>query len=278
MGRLTFVGLGLWDERDVSLRGLDAIREADAVFVEWYTAFLGGTTLERMSAFYGRPVRALTREETEKGDLVLAAAQGGNAAFLTAGDSMTATTHAELRARAQALGIATEVVHGASIVTAAPGLLGIHNYKFGRATTIVFPEGSYFPTSPYDVVKANRERGLHTLCFLDLRAGGSLHENRPGTEAKSNAPPGAPPGRYMTASEGAALLLRMERERGEGVLSPETLACGIARAGSSAPKVVAGPLAKLAEVDFGPPLHILVVPGSLHFSEEEALKALAEWP
>lgn len=274
MGRLTFVGLGLWDETDVSVRGLTAIREADEVFVEWYTAFLGGSTLNRMAEFYGRPIRTVTREQVEDGSVILQAARAGKVALLVAGDSMTATTHVELRLRAEASGTPTQIIHGASIATAASGILGLMHYKFGRSTTIVFPEGSYFPTSPYDVVKANRERGLHTLCLLDLRAGGSLHENRPGTAGESNAPPGAPPGRYMTAPEGAALLLRMERERAEGVLADDTIACAVARVGSPSPSTAYGPLAALAKADLGPPLHAVVVPGNLHFSEEEALAGL----
>jgi diphthine synthase len=128
------------------------------------------------------------------------------------------------------------------------------SYKFGRATTIVFPDGTYFPTSPYDVLRDNRARGLHTLTLLDLRAA---------------------EGRYMTASEGAALLLRMERERGEGVFTPESIVYAIARAGSPEPGVFRGTLAALAETDFGAPLHTLVVPGKLHFVEEEAVEALA---
>src|SRR5581483_9689412 len=103
------------------------------------------------------------------------------------------------------------VIHGASIATAAAGLLGLMSYKFGRATTLLFPEGSYFPTSPYDVVRDNRARGLHTLVLLDLRAAER---------------------RFMTAAEGASLLLRMERERGEGALEESTEVFAIARAGS----------------------------------------------
>lgn len=251
---LTFVGLGLWDEKDVSLRGLEAIREADEVYAEWYTAHLGGADPAHLTSFYGRDVTFLDRDPIEKGERILAAARDRNVVLLAVGDSMTATTHVDLRVRAAKEGIATRVIHGASIATAVAGLLGLTSYKFGRATTIVFPEGSYFPTSPYDVVHDNHQRGLHTLCLLDLRA----HEDR-----------------FMTASEGAALLLRMERERGEGVLLEDTLACVIARAGAPEPGVWRGRLADLAEADFGAPLHTLVVPGKLHFVEEEALHALA---
>jgi diphthine synthase len=36
-----------------------------------------------------------------------------------------------------------------------------------------------------------------------------------------------------------------------------------------------GPASPLAREDFGEPLHSIVVPGELHFLEEEALKVLA---
>ena len=251
---LTFVGLGLWDEKDVSVRGLEAIRGADEVYAEWYTAHLGGASPEKLTSFYGRPVTFLDRDPLEKGDDLIDAARTRNVVLLAVGDSMTATTHVELRVRAAAEGIPTRVIHGASIATAAAGLLGLTSYKFGRATTIVFPDGTYFPTSPYDVVRDNRARGLHTLCLLDLRA----------SEA-----------RYMTAGEGARLLLRMEAERREGVLADDTEAYALARAGSPEPGVWRGALAALAKADVGPPLHALVVPGKLQHFEEDAVRALA---
>ena len=252
---LTFVGLGLWDEKDVSLRGLEEIRQADEVYAEWYTALLGGATPERLVEFYGRPVTFLDRDPLEKGDALLEAARTRDVVLLAVGDSMTATTHVDLRVRAEQMGIPTRVVHGASIATAVAGLLGLMSYKFGRATTVVFPEGSYFPTSPYDVLRDNRARGLHTLTLLDLRAAAK---------------------RYMTASEGAALLLRMEKERGEGVFTEDSVVYAIARAGSPAPGVWRGSLRAMAATDLGPPLHTLVVPGNLHFVEEEAAAVLAK--
>jgi len=251
---LTFVGLGLWDELDVSVRGRQAIQAADVVYAEWYTAYLGGATPEKLISFYGREISFLDRDPLEKGDRILEAARTKDVVLLAVGDSMTATTHVDLRVRAAKLGIPTRVIHGASIATAVAGLLGLMSYKFGRATTIVFPEGSYFPTSPYDVLRDNRARGQHTLTLLDLRAAEK---------------------RWMSASEGAALLLRMERERGEGVFTDESEVYAIARAGSPEPGVWRGSLAAMARADFGAPLHTLVVPGTLHFMEEEAVAALA---
>jgi len=53
---LTFIGLGLFDEYDISLKGLEAIREADLVYAEFYTSCLMGTSLERMEKLYGKKV------------------------------------------------------------------------------------------------------------------------------------------------------------------------------------------------------------------------------
>src|ERR1051325_8020033 len=141
---LTFVGLGLWDERDVSLRGLDAIREADEVYAEWYTAHLGGASPQRLESFYGRKVTFVDRDPLEKGDAIVEAARAKSVVLLAVGDSMTATTTVHLRLRAERAGVRTRVIHGSSIQTAVAGLAGLTSYKFGRATTIVFPDGTYF--------------------------------------------------------------------------------------------------------------------------------------
>ena len=63
---LTFIGLGLYDENDISLKGLDAIRNADVVYAEFYTSRLMGSTVEKMEALYGKHVNVLVREDVEQ--------------------------------------------------------------------------------------------------------------------------------------------------------------------------------------------------------------------
>ncbi len=41
---LYFIGLGLYDEQDISVKGLEAVRAADTVYAEFYTSRLMGTT------------------------------------------------------------------------------------------------------------------------------------------------------------------------------------------------------------------------------------------
>jgi len=256
-GRLTFIGLGIYDEKDISLKGIAEINDCDGVFAEFYTAKLVGTDIGAIEQIIGKSIKILSREETEKGDEILDYAKDKNVIFLTCGDPMTATTHVDLRLRAIKIGIKTKIIHGSSIITAVPGLLGLQNYKFGRTTTLAYPEKNYFPTSPYNVIKENKKMGLHTLILLDIQADKD---------------------RYMTANEGMGLLLKMEEKHNENILNEDSIVCVVARAGSSEPIVAANTIKDLIEKDFGPPLHTLVVPGKLHFMEIEALQLLAQLP
>jgi len=249
---LTFVGLGLYDERSVTVRGRDAIRESDRAFAECYTSRLAGTTIEDLERYHdtGIEVRDRAGVERDPGP-VLAAAADGDAVFLTAGDTMISTTHVDLRLRAHERGVETRIIHGTTAQSAVSGLSGLQNYRFGKATTLPFPGahgGSGVPDSVLETIDANRERGLHTLVYLDIRA-----------EREA----------YMTAGEAASLLADPYGDE---------LGVAIARAGSEDPVVAADRLAALADRTFGDPLHLLVVPGDLHHVEVEALVELAGVP
>jgi len=256
IGTLTFVGLGLSDDEGVSLKGLKEIETAEIVFAEVYTSTLSKDSISRLESRTGKRVRLLDRSAVEDGTAVLDACKGKRVALLIAGDPMTATTHVDLRLRAARLGISTRVIHGSSILTAAPGILGLQHYKFGRTTTMPFPQEGYSPTSPHEVISENLSRGLHTLVLLDIDAENS---------------------RYMTANEGMHSLLDMERRVGKGVIGKDTLICVVARAGADDCVARAGRLGDLVNENFGPTLHTLVIPGKLHFMEEESLEILAGW-
>lgn len=257
MGRLLFIGLGLYDEKDISLKGLDAIAQCDEVYIEIYTSILAGTTISELEQLYKKKVTVLSRAELENNDMILNRAKDKTVGLLTVGDPMSATTHIELRLRAFDLRLDTELIHGASIVTAAAGLLGLQQYKFGRSTTIAYPSGNYFPTSPYEILVDNLKMGLHTLLLLEIDS-----------EKK----------RYMTANEGLELLLKIGSKKRNMFFSKETLACVIAHAGSKKPVVRADKVKNLLAMDFGEYLHTIVVPGKLHFKEAESLVKFAKAP
>ena len=137
---LTFIGLGLYDERSITVAGQEALRSADRAFAEWYTSRLVGADGSDLEAYHGIEIEERDREGVE-GDPepILRAAETGEVAFLTAGDTMISTTHADLRLRAEARGIDTRVIHGVTAQSAASSLTGLQNYRFGKAVTLPFP-------------------------------------------------------------------------------------------------------------------------------------------
>jgi len=259
LGELVFVGLGLHDEKDISLRGLEEIRKADAVFAEFYTSLMPKLSVQKLERLAGKTIAVVSRRtlEEEDGKPILEEAKKGKVAFLVPGDPLIATTHMDLRIRAERRGIKTRVVHGPSIVSAVMGLSSLQNYKYGRSVTIPFPEEGFTYETPYRVIMENRMMRLHTLCYLDIKA----EEQR-----------------YMTIKEGLQSLLDMEKRKRRHVITLSTLVLGVARAGSDNPTVKAGYVGDVMNHDFGPPLHTLVFPGKLHFMEAEALITLAGAP
>jgi diphthine synthase len=75
----------------------------------------------------------------------------------------------------------------------------------------------------------------------------------------------------MTIHEAIDLLEKMAAEKKMHI----PLYVGIARAGSGDPLVRAGTAGTLRSVDFGLPLHILIVPAELHDMERSYLEMFA---
>ena len=251
---LTFVGLGLYDERSITVEGQEALRSADRAYAEFYTSELIGTSVADLEAHHDVAIEVRDRAGVEQHpEDVLEAAASEDVVFLTAGDTMIATTHVDLRLRAHERGIETRVIHGVTAQTAASSLTGLQNYRFGKATTLPFPYAhgaDGLPASVTDTIEDNRAEGLHTIVYLDIKIG---HDRTDGDE-------------YMTADVGADLL---------AAEYPDLVGVVVARAGSPEPLVAAGTMTDLADRAFGDPLHLLVVPGECHPLEADALVELA---
>jgi diphthine synthase len=254
---LVFVGLGLNDERGISLRGLEETKTARAAFMELYTNLMPNFSIKNFEDNTGKHVCVLSRRnlEEENGAIVMEAAENGKAVFLVPGDPFIATTHIALRLEAQKRGIKTRIVHGSSIISAIMGLSGLQNYKFGKTVTIPF--GENFSETPYKVISQNKSLGLHTLCLLDIKA----DENR-----------------FLRVNEALNLLLEIECRNKLGIVTEESLVVGVARAGSDVPILKADSVRQILSYDFGEPPQSLIFPGELHFTEVEALVAFAGAP
>jgi diphthine synthase len=254
---LYFIGLGLYDEKDISLKGLDALKTVNVIYAEFYTAHLFGGNIKTLEEMLEIKIDILSREEVEEENIPLLEAKNKDVAFLCAGDPLIATTHTDMMVQAQKMNIKTIVIHSSSILSAAPGIAGLQAYKFGKVTTIPFTEENYFPHSPYQTIKANLANKMHSLVLLDIQA----HLKR-----------------YMTANQALEYLIQVEKERKEDIILDETLAVVVARAGAENPLVRADRIRNLLYEDFGGPLHCLIIPSDLHFVEAEALIVLGGAP
>ncbi len=255
---IVFVGLGLSGTGGMTVDALTALRECDKIYAEFYTSTLIGTDVEELEEAIGRKIEVIHRQQVEEdGEDLINEAKEKRIGFITAGDTMAATTHVDLRIQAAIEEIPVRLFHGISIFSAIPSSFGLQPYKFGRAVTLPFLEGGYHPQSPYDNIMENKIRGLHTMILLDIQADRL---------------------KYMTAKEGIEWLMIGEEKWRGGLINDDTLICVASKLGSEEEKLTAGYPRDLLEMDLGAPLSTIVLPGNLHFMEAHALVFFADAP
>jgi diphthine synthase len=245
---LSLISIGLTDEKDLSLRALEEARDCDRLYAELYTMKLA-TTLAALTQITGKPISHLRRGDLEEhADTIIEEARTKRVGVLVGGDCLSATTHISLVIEATAKGVKVNIIHGSSIFSAVAET-GLSLYKFGRTATIPFEEKGPADTT-LRCITENQEQGLHSLILLDLD-----------NEAD----------KYMTVNQGLHRLF-------ETGLNGDSLVVGVARLGSKGSAMRAGPAREVASFNFGGPPHSLIIPGNLHFLEEDALKSLAGCP
>lgn len=238
---LHIIGIGLNDEKDISLKGLEIVRKCDAVYLEEYTSKLS-CSKEDLEKFYGKIIILADRELVEKKaeETILKNAKDKEVAFLVIGDVFSATTHTDIFLRAKKLGIKTKVVHNASILTAV-GITGLELYKFGKTTSIPFENEDV--KSPIGFLRDNQKSGLHTLFLLDL-------------DTKNND--------YLPIKKAIEYLIKNK-------INENTNAVVCAALGSDEPEIFYGKLNELKDKKIKKLPQCLIIPGKLHFMEEEML-------
>ncbi|HLD79646.1 MAG TPA: diphthine synthase [Candidatus Nanoarchaeia archaeon] len=247
---LYLLGIGLSTEKDITVKGLEIIKRCDKVYLENYTSLLQ-CSLSDLERFYGKKIILADRATSEqKEEEIVKEAKTKEVAFLVIGDPFSATTHIELFKLAKEKKVPVEIIHNASVLTAV-GITGLQLYKFGKTTSIPFIEDHPNLETPYTVLKENQQSGLHTLFLLDLK---------PDQE------------RFMTVNQALEILENIEARKKEKVIKKNMFVVGCARLGSNNAIIKAGPLEKIKTLDFGNPPHCLIIPGKMHFMEEEVVK------
>ncbi|CAL1546584.1 unnamed protein product [Lymnaea stagnalis] len=267
------VGLGLGDANDITVKGLEIVKKAARVYLEAYTSVLT-VGKEALEAYYGRGIILADRDMVEQSsDELMAEADVVDVAFLVVGDPLGATTHTDLILRAVEKNIPYRVVHNASIMDAI-GCCGLQLYNYGETVSIVFWTEEWKPESFYDKILVNLDRGLHTLCLLDIKMKEQTIEN-----LMKGRPIYEPP-RFLSAAQAAQQLLEIIENRSvekktNSDLTPNSICVAVARVGADNQKIVTASLKEMASLDLGPPLHSLVIPGHMHPLEKQMLNLFA---
>ncbi len=237
---LYLIGLGLWDEKDIPLKGLEIAKKCDKVFIEKYTSFWNGNLKS-----LGIKVEELKREDLEDNiDKILKNAKKKDVALLVPGDPLIATTHISILVEAKKKNIRTKIIHSSSIFSAL-GETGLQIYKFGKISTIPF----CYSKSPYKILEENLEQEAHTLFLLDI------------TKEK-----------LMSCGEGLKILLDLENKFRKKLISKETEILVFCKVGSKEQVLKYDKIGKLLNLNCSP--CVIVVPGKLHFLEREFLTSL----
>ena len=255
---LYLIGLGLCNEKDITVRGLEYIKQSDYIYMEYYTSILGIDS-SKLEEYYGKKIILADREMIEIGfdKEILEKAKTSKVSLLVVGDPFSATTHIDLYLRCIHEGVKVEVVNNASILNSI-GITGLSLYRFGETVSIPFFTEKWRPYSFYDKICRNYNNDLHTLILLDIKVKEISEENLAKGKKIYEKP------RFMTVNQALEELLEASKKseniiENKGLITEENLCYGVARIGSESQIVKAGKIKDIIKYDFGKPLHSVVL-------------------
>lgn len=249
---LWFVGLGISGPDSLSDKTKKIISDADVVYFEQFTSPMKNDESQKIKEITKGEFKFAPRWLVEDGKEILDNSKTKNIVMVSYGDPYIATTHIELRTRAVQAKIQTDTIHASSAITSLVGECGLHYYKVGRTVTVM----SGIPSSTaYYTIYENLRVGNHTVVLLEY----NQNENF-----------------FLNPKDAIQSLLESEKEQVRRVISDSTYGVVASRIGQQDQKIVAGSFASLKNTDFGNPPHTIVIPGTLHFTESDALKAMAK--
>jgi len=247
---LYLISLGLYNQKDISVKALETARICDVLYLEMYTTKMN-TDAKKLTNFIGKNVKQLPREDIENCETIIKEAKEKNVGLLVGGDALAATTHTSILIEAKKAGVQVSIIHGSSVFSAI-GEAGLQLYKYGKAVTLAYEEENYKPTSFYETIKQNKNSGLHTLVLLDVKSDKD---------------------RYMTIKEGLETILEVEKEKKAGIVSEETEVVAVCQLGGDQ-HIKYGKIKDLMKdklLERTPA--VILIPGELHFLEKEFLES-----
>lgn len=236
---LYLIGLGL-NHKGISRQGLEIAQKCKKVYLESYTIKFP-YDFDKLEEVLKKNFVIANREKVE--DLsIIDEARKKDVALLVYGSPLFATTHVTLVDEAMKSGVRVKAIHSASVFDAI-SMTGLQLYKFGKTTSLPkWDEKKKFtPDSFVDIIKDNQKIGAHTLLLVDIGL------------------------RFEDALEQLKISFKNKKFKLSKVLVCEKL-------GTKKQNIIYNNLNNLKSEEIKEP-YCFVVPGELHFSEEEFLKS-----
>jgi diphthine synthase len=257
---LRFIGLGINGYKSISIHVLEILKKCDAIYLENFSAFVSDGELDGLRSqaeLHDFKMNILPAERwfVEDGRDILEQARTGDLALLTYGDPFIATTLIELYVRAVKNSIKVDVIHAASGITSLIGEAGLHLYKFGRIITIMSESQS--TVSVYNTIFENLLAGNHTLILTEY----NNDHRRPF---------------FLDPNSAFKALLKTEKDFRYKVFFKDTFAIVASRIGMPNQKIISGRVDSLSGINFGQGPHSIIITGTLHFTEVEAVMTVTQ--
>ena len=233
---LNLIGLGL-DLKSISLEALESVKKSKIVYLESYTVDFP-YKIDELQKVLGISFIILDRDQVE-GLEFLNEAKRKDISLLVYGSPLAATTHQSIIDECKKNKIKCRIYNNASIFTAV-SLTGLQLYKFGKTASMPQWKENFNPDSFVEIIKQNQEIGAHSLLLIDI-----------GLD-------------FIFALRQFVKILEMKKVKIEKMLVASCL-------GTEKQKIFYGSLKELSKEKIDSP-YAFIIPGKLHFLEEEALK------
>ena len=250
---LWFIGLGVSGISELSDRTISVLKDAEVVYLESFTSPISETEKEQLENICDGEFKIAKRWLVEDGTEILDNAQKRETVLISYGDPYIATTHLELKTRAIRDNIETKTIHSSSIVSSLIGEVGLHYYKIGKILTIMNDSKSMI--TPYNTIFHNLLSKSHSLILLEYNEDKSF---------------------FLSPQNAMSLLLDVENTLNGKIISPDTFVIIASRIGKNDQRIISGKISNLIKKEFGEPPHSIIIPGSLHFTESDAVKMVTE--
>jgi diphthine synthase len=233
---LYLIGLDL-SLKGISLEGMEAIKKCKKIYLESYTVDFPYQA-PKLEKVIGKKIIKLDREKVENNGIV-EEAKSQNVCLLVYGSPLFATTHISLIMEACEKGVELKVIYSASVFDAISET-GLQLYKFGKVTSLSKWGKNFEPDSFMDIVFQNKSMSAHSLILIDigLEIIEALNELETSIQRKNST-------------------------------MDKLVVCS--SLGTDKSKIYYGTIRELKGKKISSP-YCFIIPGEMHFLEEEALK------